>query len=89
MHNYYIKDLFCAGAIPYFNSYFGRSSGPIILDRVTCTRLETNILECVHGGIGVVLSSCNRYNQVGVQCLGKVLQCIRYLLSLSVHVQAL
>ena len=63
--------MLCAGAIPYFNSHFGSGSGPIILDRVTCSRQESNILECLHGGIGVVSSSCNRYNQVGIQCISK------------------
>ena len=60
------------GTIPYLNSYFSRERGPILLDRVSCNGHEANILECTHGGIGVVSSLCDQYDHVGVHCLGNI-----------------
>ena len=59
-----------AGAIPYLHSYYSQERGPILLDRVSCNGHEANILNCTHGGIGVVSSSCDRYDHVGVHCIG-------------------
>ena len=60
-----------AGAIPYLNSFFGRSNGPILLDFVSCTFTDNAILECAHNGFGITSAYCDHGDDVGVQCLGQ------------------
>ena len=60
-----------AGAIPYLNSFFGRSNGPILLDFVSCNFTENTILECAHNGFGITSAYCDHGDDVGVQCLGQ------------------
>ena len=59
------------GPIPYTNAFYGRGSGPIWLQYLSCTGNETNLLNCSHSGIGV--SYCNHRSDVGVQCPGRPL----------------
>ena len=45
---------------------FGRGSGPIFLDYVSCSWLAASLLSCSHNGFGV--TSCSHSNDVGVVC---------------------
>ena len=65
--------LIIAGAQAFTNAYyyFGRGTGPALLDRLRCTGSEQNLLNCSHSGRGITASYCNRYHDVGVSCLGK------------------
>lgn len=65
--------LIIAGAQAFTNAYyyFGRGTGPALLDRLRCTGSEQNLLNCSHSGRGVTTSYCNHYHDVGVRCLGK------------------
>ena len=57
------------GATPYLYSFFGRGSGGIYLDRVSCSGNEQALINCSHRGIGV--HSCTHSEDAGVMCLGK------------------
>ena len=55
------------------NSYccdrFGRGSGPVYLDHVSCTGRESSLLDCIQDDeIGNVASHCSHYYDVAVRC---------------------
>ena len=61
-----------SGAAPRYLSYYGRLSGPVLLDSLGCIGNEANILECSHSGIGMVFSFCDyHYSDAGVDCPGE------------------
>ena len=47
-------------------AYFGRGSGPILLDGVQCTGKESYIWDCRHWGWNDAL--CDHHQDVGVEC---------------------
>ena len=53
----------------YYGSYFDQGSGPIWLDRVTCTGSESTLVNCSHLGFNVTIS-CSHSDDVGVRCYG-------------------
>ena len=55
------------GATAYSNAYYGKGSGPILLDNVTCTGGELTLASCSHLGIGVT-RSCSHSEDAGVRC---------------------
>ena len=61
------------GAIPYYNSYYGRASGPIWFDYVRCTGSENSILNCTHNGMDSLSSLCTHGRDAGVECPSKPL----------------
>ena len=50
-------------------SSFGANSGPIFLDRITCTGSENKLFDCPQSPLGIF--ECERNDIVGVQCIGK------------------
>ena len=60
---------FITGATHYLYSFYGRGSGGIYLDRVSCSGNEQALINCSHRGIGV--HSCTHSEDAGVMCLGK------------------
>ncbi|KAK6194751.1 hypothetical protein SNE40_000318 [Patella caerulea] len=48
------------------NAYYGRGSGPILLDDVACDGTENNILECSNKGWGQ--GNCNHGEDVSIDC---------------------
>ncbi|ESO86370.1 hypothetical protein LOTGIDRAFT_129408, partial [Lottia gigantea] len=57
---------FSSGAVAKTRAFFGRGSGPIFLDDVTCDGSESNIFECSTKPIGK--SNCNHREDAGVIC---------------------
>ena len=65
--------LYCLGAIPYFNSYFGIGKDTGLMNNVECFGNESSLLNCTHRLLGdYYYSSCNNYAHVGVSCPGEV-----------------
>ena len=60
--------------LQYFhNAYFGRGSGDILLNRVSCRGNESTIFHCSRDGVGV--NYCSHYDDVGIRCAtGTILQ---------------
>ena len=60
-----------AGAIAYYNAYFGPGSGPIFLDSFYCsTGFEPSLLDCSRYSMGIS-SACSHYDDAGVSCQSK------------------
>ena len=59
-----------SGAIPLSNAYFGRGTGAILIDYVSCTGSEQFLANCTNNGIGITSSFCNHNQDAGVQCPG-------------------
>ena len=47
-------------------AFFGQGTGPIWLDNVLCTGSESELLECLHNGIGN--HNCNHFEDASVRC---------------------
>ena len=57
------------GTYGYRGYYFGQGTGPIWLDYVTCTGLESSLASCGHLGVNVT-RSCGHNEDVGLRCYG-------------------
>ena len=58
-----------AGAIAHSSATFGRGTGPIWLDEVQCSGIETRLLNCHSNAVGV--HDCYHFEDAGVTCQGK------------------
>ena len=71
MHNYHS---FCTltGSTPFYNAFFGRGTGPILLDDLLCTGSEARIIDCPRStsqGIGTYDFCPNGHGEdAGVRC---------------------
>ena len=36
------------GAVPYLNAHFGEGTGPILMNHVLCSGLESKLLDCTY-----------------------------------------
>ena len=63
------------GAIAYFNAYFGRGTGPILLDDLLCTGSEARLIDCprfTSQGIGTYDFCPNGHGEdAGVRCVDR------------------
>ena len=87
MQNYYIKilkikkkilketDPFChTGTMVFRGARFGEGSGPIFLDRLTCSGNESMLIDCsANSPRGIHM--CNHMEDAGVRCIGTALDC--------------
>ena len=58
------------GAIPVANAHYGRGTGAILLDYVSCTGNEQFLANCTNNGVGITSSNCDHGDDAGVQCPG-------------------
>ena len=50
------------------DAHYGEGTGPIILDNLQCLGTESDILTCVHNGIGE--HDCDHSEDASAECLG-------------------
>ena len=55
----------------FVNARFGQGTGPLLLDRLSCSGREQTLLSCSHSGIEVTSYYCGHDDDVGVRCQGK------------------
>ena len=58
-------NFFTAAATAYSNARFGQGTGPILMDNVACTGLETGLVNCTFDNH---TSDCRHSEDAGVQC---------------------
>lgn len=56
-----------SGSTTYPNARFGQGTGPIVFNNVYCTGSESNILDCLSDGYGVV-GSCTHADDASITC---------------------
>ena len=64
---YTILVICAAGAKAFSRAHFGRGSGSILLDDVSCGGRETRLVMCTHRPIGQ--HNCAHYEDAGVRCV--------------------
>ena len=57
--------LFTAAATAYSNAFYGRGTGPILMDNVACTSVETGLINCTFDNH---TSDCSHSEDAGVRC---------------------
>ena len=62
------------GAVAFFYAHFGSGAGPITLDNVHCTGLESNLIDCPSNNI--YDHDCSHYEDAGVSCQGNKMQTV-------------
>ena len=66
-----------AGAVARTNAAFGSGGGPVLLDEVMCTGLESRLFDCPHAGIEV--EDCTHSDDAGVVCMEGIFSCVFFL----------
>ena len=62
---------FCfAGVTIFYNAYFGKGTGPILLDNLFCSSMEARLIDCPHSGVGV--HNCFHSRDAGLRCQRKL-----------------
>ena len=81
------RELGCAQSYQCCSSY-GRGSGQIWLDGVSCSGKEDSLRNCLHHGIGV--HSCSHSEDVGIVCyrpgtVNELLNTFKYQSTMKIH----
>lgn len=64
------RQLFYASGVSYRGSYHGPGTGPILMDKVSCSGYEHSIYQCPNLGWNVSSDSCKNHSQdAGVYCM--------------------
>ena len=58
------------GAVALPSAYYGEGSGPIVLDEVACTGVESSLIECDRHGLGS--HNCVHSEDSSVICEGNL-----------------
>ena len=54
---------------PLYNAAFGPGTGPIWIDDLLCRNTERRLIDCPHGGVGMI-DFCNGHNDdAGLRCI--------------------
>lgn len=71
------KELDCGEVVKTLGgAHFGQGSGPIWLDKVSCTGQEATLSECPKGLWGE--HHCDHSKDASVECSGNVLHCVAF-----------
>ena len=72
--------LFTAAAIAYSNAAYGQGTGPILMDNVACTGLESDLINC---NFDNNTGDCRHSEDAGVRCYYPPTtgECLVYLLA--------
>ena len=65
--------LYCIGAVVYSNAFFGQGTGPILLDDLNCTGMESRLTDCPTDGVGNSDNCRGHVDDAGVQCQPRML----------------
>ena len=65
-----VKLCMYTGAESFLNAHFGRGTGPLLLNQLSCTGSEQTLLNCSHSGIGRTSYYCGHDDDVGIRCSG-------------------
>lgn len=77
LHNFSSVYQFIVATIPAADvrhrAFFGKGTGRIFLDRVTCNGSESRLIDCGHRPLGQ--HNCRHSDDAGVICLGRHNSC--------------
>lgn len=62
------RHVLSSASVPVRRSVYGSGTVPFLLDNVVCSGNESNLLQCVHGGLTV--HDCDISEAAGVICGG-------------------
>ena len=68
LHDYGIKSFLFSASVPVRRSMYGNGTVPFLLDNIVCLGNESNLLQCVHNGLG--MHNCEPSETAGVICGG-------------------
>ena len=73
------------GATAYYRAYFGRGTGPIIVQNVWCTGLESSLLQCPWT---VYQSGCYHNEDAGIRCEGNSKSYLNFFHKINIKTEA-
>ena len=54
--------------LPRYNAFYGRGTGPLLLDDLICRNTEQRLIDCAHGGIGNTDFCRGHADDAGLDC---------------------
>ena len=68
MKHFQLNDFLPTGATAFPSARFGMGTGPVGFSNIACTGTESNIVDCVNDGYGVI-GSCTHADDASASCL--------------------
>ena len=70
----FVMFTYLTDVIPYYSAFFGRGSGPVLLELVQCVGTERNLTACSHDTEVI----CSHAQDAGVACLSESMFTIEF-----------